>query len=189
MKRRSNSNTKTKAALISAAEKIMLHEGYPSVTSRRVASEAGVKSQIVHYYFRNMEELFIAVYKKLTDKHFKRISKIINSENPLEDLWQLLSDPDNMILANEFIALANHRKNLVSEMVDARENIRTILVPILARELDRLQIDQTKWPAEAIGLAMTLLARGLAVDIAFGGKSKGHDALRKVISRLFSEYG
>ena len=36
-------DSKTRALLLEAAERLMLEEGYPAVTSRRVASKAGLK--------------------------------------------------------------------------------------------------------------------------------------------------
>src|SRR5580693_6739527 len=54
----------TREAILAAAETIMTEEGYAAVTSRRVAEKAGLKSQLVHYYFGTMDELFVAVYER-----------------------------------------------------------------------------------------------------------------------------
>ena len=51
----------TRQALLDAAEQVMREEGYAAVTSRRVAQRAGLKPQLVHYYFRTMDELFLAL--------------------------------------------------------------------------------------------------------------------------------
>jgi TetR/AcrR family transcriptional regulator len=51
-------------AILDATESIMVEEGYAAVTSRRVAERAGLKSKLVHYYFRTMEDLFVAVYER-----------------------------------------------------------------------------------------------------------------------------
>ena len=40
-----------------AAEQLLLEEGYAAVTSRRVGARAGLKPQLVHYYFRTMDDL------------------------------------------------------------------------------------------------------------------------------------
>ena len=42
----------------------MLEEGYAAVTSRRVAAKANLKPQLVHYYFRTMDDLFLAIHRR-----------------------------------------------------------------------------------------------------------------------------
>ena len=60
--------SKTRAALLDAAEKLMLEEGYAAVTSRHVAAKAGLKPQLVHYYFRTMEDLFLALFRRRAEQ-------------------------------------------------------------------------------------------------------------------------
>ena len=55
-------DSKRRAQLLEAAELLLLEEGYAAVTSRRVAAKAGLKPQLVHYYFRTMDDLFVAVF-------------------------------------------------------------------------------------------------------------------------------
>ena len=43
-------------ALLSAAQQLMVEDGYAAVTTRRVAAKAGLKPQLVHYYFQSMED-------------------------------------------------------------------------------------------------------------------------------------
>ena len=58
------SDSDTRARLLDAAEQLMLREGYAAVSSRRVAAEAGIKPQLVHYYFRTMDDLFLETYRR-----------------------------------------------------------------------------------------------------------------------------
>ena len=57
-------DAKNRGVLLDAAEQLMLEDGYAAVTSRRVAERAGLKPQLVHYYFRTMDELFIEVFRR-----------------------------------------------------------------------------------------------------------------------------
>jgi TetR/AcrR family transcriptional regulator len=59
-RRMGSPEAKNRAALLDAAEQIMLEEGYPAASSRRVAEKAGLKHPLVHYYFHGMDELFTA---------------------------------------------------------------------------------------------------------------------------------
>ena len=58
--------------LLDAAERVMIAEGYAAVTSRRVAAEAGLKPQLVHYYFATMDDLFLAVFRRRAEVGLER---------------------------------------------------------------------------------------------------------------------
>jgi TetR/AcrR family transcriptional regulator len=64
----------SKTRLIEAAERLMREEGYAAVTSRRVASKAGLKPQLVHYYFRTMDDLFLAILEQGAGQDRVRLS-------------------------------------------------------------------------------------------------------------------
>jgi AcrR family transcriptional regulator len=57
-------DAKNRSVLLDAAEQLMLEEGYAAVTSRRVAEKAALKPQLVHYYFRTMDDLFLAAFRR-----------------------------------------------------------------------------------------------------------------------------
>src|ERR1700746_1245156 len=57
-------DAEARGRLLDAAEQLMIEEGYAAVTSRRLAHKAGLKPQLVHYYFRTMEELFLEVFRR-----------------------------------------------------------------------------------------------------------------------------
>ena len=53
----------------------MIEEGYAAVTSRRLANKAGLKPQLVHYYFRTMEELFLEVFRRRAEEGSARCTR------------------------------------------------------------------------------------------------------------------
>ena len=55
------------AALLDAAERLLLDVGGAGVTTRRVAEEAGVNHGLVHYYFGSIENLLARVLERFTD--------------------------------------------------------------------------------------------------------------------------
>ena len=61
-------DAKNRMVLLDAAEQLMIDEGYAAVTSRRVAEKAGLKPQLVHYYFRTMDDLFLEVFRRYADQ-------------------------------------------------------------------------------------------------------------------------
>ena len=62
-------DSKTRAQLVDAAEQLLFEEGYAAVTSRRVGAKAGLKPQLVHYYFRTMDDLFVEIFRRRADEN------------------------------------------------------------------------------------------------------------------------
>src|SRR5689334_20633716 len=104
--RRSNGqDTETRDALLDAAERLMLDEGYAAVTSRRVSNEAGVNAGLVYYYFGTMDELFIAVFRRRAQWMYEQQAVALSTDQPLWSLWSLIHDQPNTALNLEFLAL------------------------------------------------------------------------------------
>ena len=114
-------DSKTRAQLIGAAELLLLEEGYAAVTSRRVAERAGLKPQLVHYYFRTMDDLFLEVFRRRAEENVARVEEGIATAEPLQVLWQLNADLEGARFNIEFVALANHRKAIRNEIAHYAE--------------------------------------------------------------------
>ena len=71
----------------------MLDEGYAAVTSRRVAARAGLKPQLVHYYFRTMDDLFVALIRRGAEQNLEHQARALASPQPLRALWELGATP------------------------------------------------------------------------------------------------
>src|SRR5204862_1290886 len=85
-------DSKTRAQLLDAAEHLLLEEGYAAVTSRRVAAKAGLKPQLVHYYFRTMDDLFVQVFRRRAEQNVERLRKAVEADGSLRNLWALNAD-------------------------------------------------------------------------------------------------
>src|SRR6202051_1625081 len=82
-------DAKNRGVLLDAAEQLMLEEGYAAVTSRRLADRAALKPQLVHYYFRTMDDLFLAVFRRRAEQGLKSQARALESPQPLWALWRL----------------------------------------------------------------------------------------------------
>ena len=105
-------DAKNRGVLLDAAEQLMLEEGYAAVTSRRVAEKAALKPQLVHYYFRTMDDLFLAAFRRRAEEGLEAQAQVLQARQPLWALWRFSTDPAATAITMEFIALANHRKAL-----------------------------------------------------------------------------
>ncbi|MFF4260087.1 TetR/AcrR family transcriptional regulator [Streptomyces sp. NPDC001663] len=91
-----------------------LKEGYAAVGVRRVAREAEVAPALVLYYFRTLDDLFLAVLRRRGDEKLEQVVRRLDGPQPIRALWQDTSHPGNA-LTTEFNALANHRKAIRAE--------------------------------------------------------------------------
>jgi AcrR family transcriptional regulator len=167
--------SKSRGALLDAAEKLMLEEGYAAVTSRRLAARAGLKPQLVHYYFRTMDDLFLALFRRRADQAVERQARAFSSPQPLWSLWDLSRDPRGTALTMEFTALANHRKAIRTELSESGERYRLALLDGFRSVLARYEIDQQEFPPLVCAVLLTSISTFLVIEQAMLGMSTGHE--------------
>ena len=166
--------SKTRGLLLDAAERLMLEEGYAAVTSRRIAARAGLKPQLVHYYFRTMDDLFLALFRRRADQGLERQARALDSAQPLWSLWDLSRDPRGTALTMEFTALANHRKAIQAELSASAERYRAGLLDAFGSVLTRYEIDQAEYPPIVCAVLLTSISTFLVIEEAMLGMSTGH---------------
>ena len=140
-------DAKNRGVLLDAAEQLLLEEGYAAVTSRRVAERAGLKAQLVHYYFRTMEDLFLEVFRRRAEEGLGVLKTALESPQPLWALWRFSTMPEATRLTMEFMGLANHRKALRAEIVYYAERFREEQNKAIAAALRALRRRHLRCPA------------------------------------------
>ncbi len=168
-------DSKTRARLVDAAEALLLEEGYAAVTSRRVGARAGLKPQLVHYYFRTMDDLFVEVFRRRAEENLTRFERAMAADGSLRTLWQLNADPRGAAFTIEFVALANHRKAIRAEIARYAERFRAAQLEALTAALAADGITADQLPPIVALLMMTGLSQVLALEEALG-VTAGHDA-------------
>ncbi|ODQ95963.1 TetR/AcrR family transcriptional regulator [Mycolicibacterium holsaticum] len=164
---------KNRGVLIDAAEQLLLEEGYAAVTSRRVAERAGLKPQLVHYYFRTMEDLFLAVFRRMAEAGLAVLSSALASPKPLWALWRFSTRPEATRLTMEFMGLANHRTALRAEIVYFAERFREEQNKAIAAALARYGVESNDVPPVVWTMFATSVSQALVVEQALG-MTTGH---------------
>jgi AcrR family transcriptional regulator len=177
----------TRGALLDAALELMLEEGYAAVTSRKVAARAGLKPQLVHYYFRTMDDLFLALLRRGAEQNLERQARALRSPQPLRALWELSTDPAGATLTQEFSALANHRKTIRAEYAALADQFRRQQEEMLRPVLRDYGIDPKRLPPEALMLMLTGISRILVLEEQLGVE-RGHDVTRRLVEELLTRY-
>jgi AcrR family transcriptional regulator len=152
----------------------MLEEGYAGVTSRRVAARAGLKPQLVHYYFRTMDDLFLALYSRRAEQGLERQARALASAQPLWALWDLSRDSRGNALTMEFIALANHRKAIRSEIAASAERYRAEQFDGINAVFERYGVASEDFSPIVCTVLMTSISTFLVIEQETLGMSTGH---------------
>lgn len=178
-------DAKNRSALVDAAEQLLIEEGYAAVTSRRVAEKAGLKPQLVHYYFRTMDEVFLEVFRRYADQGIEAHRRALESPQPLWALWRFGINPAASRLTMEMAALANHRKELRAEIARYAEVFREQQREAFVTALQRHRV----LPDEVPPVVWSILLTGVSTVVMMGealGVTAGHAETLEVVERYLT---
>lgn len=80
----------TEKRILDSARKIFHRKGLAGARMQEIADDAGINKAMLHYYYRNKEKLFSAVFQEAAERIFPQVSKILGSELPLFDKIKML---------------------------------------------------------------------------------------------------
>lgn len=179
-------NAKNRAVLCDAVERVVLSEGSAAVTSRRVAAEAGLKPQLVHYYFATMDDLLVATFQRLAEEGLEHQEAARNGPNPLRAMWATLCDQRGTALLVEFVAMAAHRPALRAAFTVQSTRFRNMLTEVIAESVDSRGASG-RWPSpDAIAVLLTGAAQIMIMERGLG-VTAGHDAVRAAVADLLDD--
>ncbi|HEX2212190.1 MAG TPA: helix-turn-helix domain-containing protein [Mycobacterium sp.] len=176
----------TRTALIEATAHVMLEEGYAAATSRRVAAKAGVKPALVHYYFPSMDDLFLAVLRVGAESNLQRQREALEADEPLHALWRLNSTHGARLFM-EFMALANHRKAIRSEIASYAERFGDAEESLVTLAMTAHGADVEAFPPVVMSMIITSLARIVLLERGLG-ITRGHAEVEAFIGRYLNRF-
>jgi TetR/AcrR family transcriptional regulator len=172
-------------ALLNAAQQLMVEDGYAAVTTRRVAAKAGLKPQLVHYYFQSMDDLLLELVRRATARSREAFARALASPKPLRALWELMSDPHVTTLTIEMMALANHRKAVRNELAVGTRRLRRMQVDALSELLHRAGVTNEVVRPDALMVVMASVSRVLVTEKALG-VSMGHKSTLALVEHFLA---
>jgi AcrR family transcriptional regulator len=158
----------TREALLDALQQVMVTEGYAAATTRRVATQAGVNSALVYYYFASLDGMFAALFRRGAERSFERLQRALASSQPLWGFWALIHERSNSAMTMEFIALANHRKVIREEIADYSRRFRQAQLEALSEVMAGYGLDPAALPASVVVVILSSISRYLIIEEAFG---------------------
>jgi AcrR family transcriptional regulator len=178
----------TEQALLDAAERLLVEVGPGGITTRRVAEEAGSNHGLVHYYFGSVEQLFVRVLERFTERLIARQRELYASDEPFLEKWRtamrylMSEDAAYEKIWLELQALAWNRPELRDRLAHVNAEWRGVLTEAFDAPRRELGIDM---PLEALVALVMTFNIGIIVE-RLGGIDAGHEALLEWIDGWLS---
>ena len=185
-RRRGVERSATRAELIEAAGRLIREEGYAALSSRTLADRLHLSRQIVHYYFKSIDDVPIALVQQRAAKTLARLEEAVVSEEPLRVVWEICSDPEQAALSLELNALAHRRPAVRSEVRKFAKQFREIQTRALVRHLELRGIEPLMQPIVATVL-LTCLSQFLALEAAIDIRS-GHKETLQFVDECLRDF-
>ena len=176
-----------RAQFVDAAEAILSEVGYHGISARLVAARAGLKTQLLYYYFRTMDDVMLALVERVNVRRETRFAEAMAEAEPLAALWRMMTDPSSATLAAELSAMANHRPAIRDYIVESATQFRKKQVVSVAALLTRAGVDTDRFAPEGVVMMAAALARILVVESSLG-LTEGHAAAQKIVDDLLAQW-
>jgi TetR/AcrR family transcriptional regulator len=175
--------SQVRARFVDAVEAILREEGYQAVSARQVAGKAGLKTQLLYYYFRTMDDLLLAVVQRVNERRLERFEEALASPEPLRALWELNSDPSAATLAAEITSIANHREAIRAEVVEFATRFRRLQ----SEAVERLIPPTQDYESAGIVMIASALARTIVTESVLD-LTEGHADALAIIERMLARF-
>ena len=178
----------TEDRFLDAAERLLVETGHGGITTRRLADEAAANHGLVHYYFGSIENLFVRVLERFTDRLIERQRRMYSSDAPFIEKWRtamryLDADRDYQRVWYELQALAWSRPELREQVAKVDAEWRTVLREALAEPLERYELPI---PLEALVALVVTFNEGMILE-RLSGIESGHAELLEWIDAWLTE--
>jgi AcrR family transcriptional regulator len=163
--------------------------GYPGITTRRLAEEAGVNHGLVHYYFGSIENVLVRTLERFTERLVERQRAMYAADLPFIEKWRtamrFLVEEDLRYekLWLELQALAWNRPDLRQRLISVNAQWRSVLTEAFAQPREELGIDM---PLDALVALVVTFNLGLMVE-RLSGITTSHVALLDWIDDFLEE--
>jgi len=113
----------TEERILEAAKKVFHARGFEGTRMQEIADEAGVNKALLHYYYRNKESLFQAVFEDAFSKLLTRLSGIFFTDRPLNiKIAEFVQYYVDFISRNSYLPLF-----VLNSLYERPEQFRTLL--------------------------------------------------------------
>lgn len=180
--------SKTRDTLLDWVEKMMMEDGYASISYRALAAKAEISPSLVQYYFPSLDDIFIAAIRRYNDRNVAYLTAALQqrSDDPLRAVWEYSWDESTGAMITEFMALGNHRKTIQSEIAAVTESIRSAQLAALVAKYGKDARPFGDLSLPALQLLISGLPKLLSLEENIGVKS-AHNEVTQAFERFIDE--
>ncbi len=97
---------KRRAQLIDAAMKVISQKGYAGATTEAIAKKAGLTKGALYFHFGSKEDIFFAVVKEMSQRHFAIITNSLQGEtDPAKGLKKMIQNALGLVGGHNYFTL------------------------------------------------------------------------------------
>ena len=185
-----STRAETEDAFLDAAERLLIEVGYCGISTRRLAEEAGANHGLVHYYFGSMENLFVRVLERFTERLIARQREMYGrTDISGAEKWRTAMGYLESDLAAgypkiwlELQALGWNRPDIAERVAQVNSEWRAVLTDAFDRIMGEYGVDREQFPLAAIVSLVLTFNEGIMVE-RLSGISTGHRDLLEMVER------
>jgi AcrR family transcriptional regulator len=185
----SASRARAVEAFLDAAERLLIEVGYARITTRRLASEAGLNPGLVHYYFGSLDEVLLQALQRFTARLIERQRAMYETDVPFIEKWRRAMEYLEDDLAAGYPKILLELQALGWNRPDIREGIarvnaqwREVLTEAFEKAADEYGLEPAAFPLDALVSLVMTFNQGIELE-RLSGISTGHDELLAWIDR------
>jgi len=97
-------DTQTEGAILNAAREVFIKKGYAGARMQEIADAAGINKALLHYYYRNKEQLFANIFTSTLEKIIPFVNKIfVSDKNLFETIADFVSVYVDFLMAHPYL--------------------------------------------------------------------------------------
>jgi AcrR family transcriptional regulator len=185
-----STRAETEDAFMDAAERLLIGLGYSGISTRRLAEEAGANHGLVHYYFGSMENLFVRVLERFTERLIARQREMYGRTDisGVEKWKTAMGYLESDLAAGypkiwlELQALGWNRPDIAERVAQVNGEWRAVLTEAFDQMMAEYGLDRERFPLAAMVSLVMTFNEGIMVE-RLSGISAGHRDLLEMVER------
>ncbi|MFZ1322120.1 MAG: TetR/AcrR family transcriptional regulator [Ignavibacteria bacterium] len=152
---------KTEERILESAKKVFYNKGIDGARMQEIANEANINKAMLHYYFRNKEALFDAVFAEASQIIFPQVNELLNIEMPLFEKIRQFSDKYISLLSENPVIpvfVIKEMNNNPEKFIKAFSNKLKIKPDIFIKQIKKAEKSGEIKPIDPMQLFINLIS-------------------------------
>lgn len=185
----------TRERLLDAAEVVFARRGFHGASVDEIAREGGATTGALYSNFESKEDLFLALFERSAQADVRDYEEVSTTQptpdeqtRAMADRWmQILRErPDYFPLVIEFWAYAMREPQLRKRLAERFRTLRAASTSLVAMGAERRGITLSPEFAKRLGLLITSLGNGLALEKLIDPDAVPDEAYGDLLVLIFS---